>query len=103
MTKRTNRLPVFANHEDKQTIKQFADKSGLTVSTYLLKAGLNKRITSLVEKQSQLKIDLQLAKIGNNLNQIARKLNSNDDVHLAEFEAVNASFIALKRSLSNDR
>jgi hypothetical protein len=72
------RTTVRMNNEEYQKIKQDSDYSGETIPTLFKKSYFknNFKIYSQEEKEDLKKLKSELSRLGNNLNQIARKLNS---------------------------
>ena len=71
---------------DKKVIRLKAGEAKLSVSEYLLKMGLQGKIT-VREKHlppEVLKLLAAIAAVGNNLNQIARKRNTGDQLNAIE-------------------
>jgi Bacterial mobilisation protein (MobC). len=66
------RLYIKCSSEDKKIIKEKARKVGNDLSDYARNLLLNKKISS----KTDLQTILELRKIGTNLNQITRKINS---------------------------
>lgn len=73
------RLSVRLTEEEKITIQKFAKDDGLSISEYVKKMALKKVVISnRLEYTSDLrKLNFELGKIGNNVNQLAKHFNSN--------------------------
>ena len=71
-------LHIRLSKEDAAGIRARADKAGLTVSEYVRKACLNKQVKEVsLELLAVLKdCSASMGKLGANMNQIARHLNS---------------------------
>lgn len=72
----------YCTKEQKEKIISLAKENGLTVSDYILKKCLNERT---VERRIQLidsldTINLEISKIGNNINQLAKHANRKKNV-----------------------
>ena len=82
--KRDKRMTIRGTAKEKKKIEQKAKKAGLSRNEYMLKSALEKDITSLDNLESINNLRIELKKIGNNINQIARKLNQNDTLEQEE-------------------
>jgi beta-phosphoglucomutase-like phosphatase (HAD superfamily) len=71
--KRDVEVKVRLTAKEKEELKRLAEEEGLTLSKYIRKQALKKR----VKKQTGLEkeIEYELNKMGTNLNQMARALN----------------------------
>jgi uncharacterized protein (DUF1778 family) len=92
---KAKQLKVRLSESQHSEIKESAENLGVSISTYVLNRCLNlkfkaKDIPSRVVKketkivysdvaQSDPKLIFEVAKIGNNINQLARKINQHDD------------------------
>lgn len=74
--KRTERIPVRVTKGEKEILEGFAKATGMPVSTLLRDRALKTKIEVRRERVEVLKLVEQLARIGNNVNQIAKHLNS---------------------------
>lgn len=74
--KRIRKFTVYCSANEFSRIRMYADKSGLTMSEYARGKALCKTILT---EEINVKIG-QLIRIGNNVNQIAKKLNSGEQV-----------------------
>jgi len=68
-------MTIRGTEQEKKKIEQKAEKAGLSRTEYMLRSALEKNIVDL-DSVNDLRIELK--RIGNNLNQIARKLNENN-------------------------
>ena len=88
--KRTIQVKVYLTHEEKVKLnRQFSIEKFITLSDFvrnrILKKRLEKRIVISPEFYRVIRsLDYELAKIGNNLNQIAHKLNAYNTYMLSE-------------------
>lgn len=73
--KKTIRRSVVFTEDEFAAIQEKVKTSGMGLSPYLLSCGLNRRIVPPIPKFDRLSL-AQLAGIGNNLNQIAKHVNS---------------------------
>lgn len=71
--RRSAKIEVYMTDEEKRIIQQKAKGIGLSGSTYLKEVGLNHRVHMLSLDSKQ--VLFHAAKLGNNLNQIAREVN----------------------------
>lgn len=97
---RNVKLTARVSEEEAQKIKENAIKAGITVSEFLRSSALNIKIK---QKQcDELKmIVYEINKIGNNLNQIARKINSDRDIDIEALERLKNIEYALYLLLDN--
>lgn len=77
--KREHRMTVRLNGDEYTTVLSKIERSGLSKQEYILSSILNKKI------QERLNVDYfklinEVNHVGTNLNQIARKLNSNESI-----------------------
>ena len=70
------RIEVRITINEQTKIKNKADELGLSVSAYMRKTALNQRIIIKTDKEMVRQIQF----IGNNINQIAHRLNTNSDM-----------------------
>lgn len=70
--RRDETLTVRLTRSEKKAIQEKAKKSGLTMSDYFVKASTEKQINVIDIKP----VLTELKKLGTNINQIARKMNS---------------------------
>lgn len=67
-------LRIFA--EDKEQIEEKARKTGLTTSEYIRRCALGRKLPCYGDTSLLKEYSMQLGRIGSNLNQIAKHLNS---------------------------
>ena len=77
---------------EREELEALADRAGLTLGSYLRSRSLEKPTTRAVrrpplELQALAHLQNGISKIGSNLNQIARRLNSGELVLTAEIQA----------------
>ena len=77
--KREHRMTVRLNRDEYTKVLSKIERSGLSKQDYILSSILNKKI------QERLNVDYfklinEVNHVGTNLNQIARKLNSNESI-----------------------
>ena len=104
MRKRNNVVPIrFSDHE-LSVIDANAEKARMSRTEYLVIAGMNKPIVILDDLKPTL---AELRRIGNNVNQLTRKVNSGEVyvVGLNEINeqlgAVAAGLCAIQKEVSN--
>lgn len=73
---RKNQIMLRLNDEEYQTVKMHADEVQTAPAVYVRQCVLNRKITAKKSKQIYGKYLNQLSWIGNNLNQIAKALNT---------------------------
>ena len=85
-------MSIRLNQSEKSAIYKMSKKAQLTLTDYILKSSLKSEI-KVVDLQPLL---VELKRIGNNLNQITRKINS------GAFNSYNFSeMIAMQRKIYN--
>ena len=71
--KRSETLTIRVTEKEKQYIKKRAEKAGLSVTDYIVRLSLETPIFIPVNMQPFL---LELKRIGNNINQLTKKVNA---------------------------
>lgn len=79
-------IKFWSDETEFQQIKKKIDKSKLSQQEYLLKCALEKDIIVIDEMKDFL---MELKRIGNNLNQLTRAINSGDIPKIGEVEKMN--------------
>jgi hypothetical protein len=86
------KVVFYLNTEDKEFIKNQCEILQIKPSFYIRNAVLEKLgkpiFTKVVHNLDTRKYQTSLIRIGNNLNQIAKKLNSNDQFLIADQQVV---------------
>lgn len=100
---RSELLKVYVTEEEKRQIRKNMHSSGLrTLTNYIRLMALNGRVikidfTTLKEALSETaKYVYELNKIGNNINQIAYKLNQTDIVEKEDVEYLVSEFVKIQ-------
>ena len=94
---RTERLLLRVSPDEKALIARNADELGLSLSAFLRAAGMGQRVSARRPAANDEAIR-QLAMIGNNINQIARRANSGNTVDGSALnEALTALLDAVRR------
>ena len=75
--KRKNQIIVSMNDEEKEKYLELVKQSGLTQSEFFRRCALKKKIYDFGIKNDLKNVQHELSKIGVNINQIAKNLNSN--------------------------
>ena len=77
-TDKTEDIHFRVTSEEKRQMQIKAEKAGLTLSEYLIRQGLSRKVTVVPpELFAEYKaMCAELGRLGNNMNQIARHLNS---------------------------
>lgn len=81
--KKNKQLKFRANPKDHKKIKSKIEKSGLTQNEFLLRSALDKKI---IRTGNLTDVRIELKRIGNNINQIARKINQGNILTAEEKE-----------------
>ena len=79
---RPKQVKFWASEKELEQIKKKGKKSKLTQSEYLLRSALDKNILVV---DGLKEILLELSREGNNLNQIAKALNQNEEFKAEQF------------------
>ncbi|MFH5877172.1 plasmid mobilization protein, partial [Clostridium perfringens] len=79
--KREKQIKFYVNEKEYDQIKKKVEKSKLKQQEYLIKSALNKKIIVI---DGLKEILLELSREGNNLNQIAKKINEGEQKDIKE-------------------
>lgn len=72
--KRNITLSIRLTAEEKQALKKKADQANLSMTDYLLRCSSRKKIRVI----NMNKVIVEMKRVGNNLNQITRRINSGE-------------------------
>ncbi|MCL1440792.1 MobC family plasmid mobilization relaxosome protein [Enterobacter hormaechei] len=81
--KREKQIKFYVNEKEYDQIKKKVEKSKLKQQEYLIKSALNKKIIVI---DGLKEIPLELSREGNNLNQIAKKINEGEQKDIKEMK-----------------
>lgn len=81
--KRDKQIKFYVNEKEYDQIKKKVEKSKLKQQEYLIKSALNKKIIVI---DGLKEILLELSREGNNLNQIAKKINEGEQKDIKEMK-----------------
>ncbi len=81
--KREKQIKFYVNEKEYDQIKKKVEKSKLNQQEYLIKSALNKKIIVI---DGLKEILLELSREGNNLNQIAKKINEGEQKDIKEMK-----------------
>lgn len=81
--KREKQIKFYVNEKEYEEIKKKVEKSKLNQQEYLIKSALNKKI---IVVDGLKEILLELSREGNNLNQIAKKINEGEQKDIKEMK-----------------
>lgn len=81
--KRNKQIKFYVNEKEYDQIKKKVEKSKLKQQEYLIKSALNKKIIVI---DGLKEIFLELSREGNNLNQIAKKINEGEQKDIKEMK-----------------
>lgn len=81
--KREKQIKFYVNEKEYEQIKKKVEKSKLKQQEYLIKSALNKKI---IVVDGLKEILLELSREGNNLNQIAKKINEGEQKDIKEMK-----------------
>ncbi len=117
MAKYRKQVQVLLSDEQKIHITERAIQAGLTLSEYIRQSATTQEITPVInpyktvvrkqivyspKTQGEVEIVQQLAKIGNNLNQLTRKINTSAKVgESIELVKISAYLYSLESQLTN--
>lgn len=88
MRKRTNQVKVYLSDKEKEKLEGLVKKSKLNQSDYMRKCLLDKEVIVIEDIKELMK---ELKAIGNNLNQLARIANTENQIKDIERLKVNLS------------
>lgn len=100
MKEKRNKVVILRlKEEEKERVVKRAKEEGMTLSSYIRKSILNERFVSKTDIQTAF----ELKKIGNNLNQLAKHVNSLpvDDNILHSLESIDKFIKELKQITDN--
>ncbi|MFH5969148.1 plasmid mobilization protein, partial [Clostridium perfringens] len=80
---REKQIKFYVNEKEYDQIKKKVEKSKLKQQEYLIKSALNKKIIVI---DGLKEILLELSREGNNLNQIAKKINEGEQKDIKEMK-----------------
>jgi uncharacterized protein (DUF1778 family) len=72
--KRNITLSIRLTAEEKESLKKKAEQANLSMTDYLLRCSSRKKIRVV----NMSKVIVEMKRVGNNLNQITRKINAGD-------------------------
>lgn len=78
LPKRNKRIELHCTQDEYQRIREKAFKANLSIAVYLRECGLSKELKEMLspeEKKVYSTLQRNLAGIGNNLNQITKRMN----------------------------
>lgn len=81
--KRDKQIKFYVTEKEYKEIKKKVEKSKLKQTDYLIKSALNKKI---IVVDGLKEILLELSREGNNLNQIAKKINGGEQTDIKEMK-----------------
>ena len=81
--RREKQIKFYVNEKEYDQIKKKVEKSKLKQQEYLIKSALNKKIIVI---DGLKEILLELSREGNNLNQIAKKINEGEQRDIKEMK-----------------
>lgn len=81
--KRDKQIKFYVTEKEYKEIKKKVEKSKLKQTDYLIKSALNKKI---IVVDGLKEIILELSREGNNLNQIAKKINEGEQTDIKEMK-----------------
>jgi mobilization protein NikA len=92
------KLTIRATRDEHEGLMNRAQESRLSLSRYLIECGLNTEAPTWEAEQRHERTIVQIARAGNNLNQIAKRLNSQRGVidYSKLEQTVKAIMMALK-------
>jgi len=67
---------VRLTNDEHSRLTELSKKAGLSLSRFLVESGLTGKATTCADRMLRERAALQLVRVGNNINQIARQLNA---------------------------
>lgn len=77
---------MWLSEEEKAKIQEKANKAGISMSEYIRRCALSRKIPQYGDVAVLREISAELGKIGSNLNQIAHHLNAGDSVYSVYYD-----------------
>jgi hypothetical protein len=101
---RTRQLAVRCTPEELAAIQEKAAASGLATGAFARAAmlggsGPRARRRTTADKEALLRVLAQLGRVGNNINQIARRLNTGDTIHLPSLEQALGAYLDIRNAI----
>ena len=84
--KRSERITSYVTPEEYDTIRIKCKLAGMSVSDFLRSLALGKEISTQANPEELKKIRAELGKIGSNINQIAKAVNSGEEFDEKRFK-----------------
>ena len=106
MRKRQNIVYVRMNDEEYELLKKKLEQTKLTLQSYIINSSLNAKVPTAEEvnelkKLNQLFADYnkQLKGIAVNINQMAKKLNSNENIEYEQLLKIDSQLLRMKEEV----
>ena len=77
---------MWLSEEEKARIQEKANKAGISMSEYIRRCALSRKIPQYGDVAVLREISAELGKIGSNLNQIAHHLNAGGSVYSVYYD-----------------
>jgi len=90
---------IYISDEDYAFLKHQAQANAMSISSYVLATAKTAKIPDKTLEQSITKLKLELGRIGNNINQIARHCNETQSVNSEKLEVYRQENFALSEIL----
>ena len=106
MRKRQNIVYVRMNDEEYELLKKKLEQTKLTLQSYIINSSLNAKVPTADEvnelkKLNQLfaEYNRQLKGIAVNINQMAKKLNSNENIEYEQLQKLDSQLLRMKEEV----
>ena len=99
---RKRNIPIFirVTKEEHEKILEKIKASNMSINRYFINAALKKNII-VYDWSSILELSSQISHIGNNINQIARKLNQGDGIYNNDINFLKKSMRDINETMIN--
>ncbi|MBE6852674.1 MAG: plasmid mobilization relaxosome protein MobC [Ruminococcus sp.] len=95
---RTERIEIRVTPDEKNMLKNYAEKSRMNMSNYILKLAEQKKIYSVDGIPELIR---QIIRIGTNVNQIVMVANTNKSVSEKQIQIVNSNLEHIQKLLGD--
>lgn len=106
MRKRQNIVYVRMNDEEYELLKKKLEQTKLTLQSYIINSSLNAKVPTADEvnelkKLNQLfaEYNRQLKGMAVNINQMAKKLNSNENIEYEQLQKLDSQLLRMKEEV----
>ena len=98
--KEIKRKEVIYELDEWELIKKWAARFNITTSEYIRQSSLTDKITVSKAPKEWVMLINELSRIGNNINQLAKKANEINSIYAGDYEKMREEYETLCRMLS---